>query len=101
MPRMGNLSLFIIFYIFIRLASCRFLDGLYLNPEILKTFTDVRVGNDYMDYNPEYILREVTIIDIPVLGSDGLEEIIEIMQEDIFVARDEARNLQWHDYKII
>lgn len=54
---------FVILYIF-NIVSCRILDGLILNPEVLKISTHAVQGNDYMDYNPDHIAKDI-LIEIP------------------------------------
>uniref|UniRef100_A0A1E1WV19 DUF4794 domain-containing protein n=1 Tax=Pectinophora gossypiella TaxID=13191 RepID=A0A1E1WV19_PECGO len=70
---MANPSLFFILLIIIKVASARIIDGLFLNPEVLKIgHTQIHQGNDYVDYSPDSskgILIQVpdsnVIIDVP------------------------------------
>lgn len=47
-----------------KLVSCRILDGLRLNPELLKISTHAIQGNDYLDYNPDHIAKDI-LIEVP------------------------------------
>lgn len=70
---------YLIFFVFLTLLAISYgrLDGLRLRPEILKTITEIRIGNDYMDYNPSraYTFREVA--DVPVIVFNSIGERID------------------------
>lgn len=82
---MANLSLLLIFVIFLKISYCRILDGLYLNPEFLKTNIEIRSGNDYMDYNPDHrhVIRDYAVIEVP-----GTAEFIEVKEARIQIIKD-------------
>lgn len=84
MPRMANLSILLILLIIFKLSRGRILDGLYLSPELLKSGGEIRRGNDYIDYNPDYVLREIKIFAIPLVDSNHIG-VIEVTEEDIYI----------------
>lgn len=80
---MANLLILLTLLIIFKLSSGRYLGGLYLSPEVLKTGGVMRRGNDYTDYNPDYILREI-IVTIPILETNHIG-IIEVNEKDACV----------------
>lgn len=65
----------------VTLALGRILDGLFLSPELLKTGVEVKDTNDYMDYDPDKVSRNVITVNI-LFVTNGVNAIIKIENND-------------------
>lgn len=78
--------LILMFIISITQISCLlFMNGLLLNPEILKVPIGRKIGNDYMDYNLDHNAQEVVVVTIPADVDVTAEKVIEnniLIKED-------------------
>lgn len=76
---MAKLLIFLILTIIIAFTTAR--HGLHLHPEVLKTTIELHIGNDYMDYNPEYTLMFREMDEVATVPSPNILEITGVSVE--------------------
>lgn len=92
---MAHYIMFVFTLAVIHIAQCFVMNGMILNPEILKTNIGIRVrGNDYTDYNPEEGNEDVIILAVPVTDFANVTTIVEIDNAEISVIREEPQSVQ-------
>lgn len=78
---MASLTILVLFVVIYRFANGYLINGLMLNPEVIKYNFEVRVkGNDYIDYSPDRGIEDFFILEIPEENTENVSTIT-AMQE--------------------
>lgn len=91
---MAHYLVFFLLLIALHIAHCFFMNGMILNPEVLKTNLGVRIkGNDYIDYNPEEGTEDVILLEVPLPDLVNVTTIVEIKNGEISVVREGVQSV--------
>ncbi|KAG7301555.1 hypothetical protein JYU34_014522 [Plutella xylostella] len=73
---MASLTILVLFVVILKFANGYLINGLMLNPEVIKYNFEVRVkGNDYIDYSPDQGLEDFIILEVPEENTDNVSSI--------------------------